>query len=146
MMLMVSGVYTGYVVVLAWISNTIPRPPAKRAAALAAINAVSNSTSIWTSYLYVNEPRYSEFSPLFAQTFFFVLIKTKENNTLTFVLSKVMAFSVNSGLLVFAAICATILRLMLTRLNKKLDRGEHVEGAINAVPGQAADRGFRFLT
>lgn len=63
MMLMVSGVYTGYVVVLAWISNTIPRPPAKRAAALAFINAVSNSSSIWTSYLYINPPGYGE-SPL----------------------------------------------------------------------------------
>lgn len=29
MMFMVSGVYTGYVVALAWISNTLPRPPAK---------------------------------------------------------------------------------------------------------------------
>ena len=35
MMLMVPGVYIGCVVVLAWISNTLPRPPAKRAAALA---------------------------------------------------------------------------------------------------------------
>ncbi|GME25154.1 Pantothenate transporter [Neofusicoccum parvum] len=115
MMLMVSGVYTGYVVVLAWISNTIPRPPAKRAAALAFINAVSNSSSIWTSYLYINAPRY------------------------------ILAFSFCSGMLVFAALCATILRIILVRLNKKLDRGEHVEGAVNAVPGQAADRGFRFL-
>lgn len=52
MMLMVPGVYTGYVVCLAWISNTIPRPPAKRAAALAAINAVSNASSIYASYMY----------------------------------------------------------------------------------------------
>ncbi len=29
MILMVPGVYTGYVVALAWISNTLPRPPAK---------------------------------------------------------------------------------------------------------------------
>ncbi|OJD30853.1 pantothenate transporter liz1 [Diplodia corticola] len=116
MMLMVSGVYTGYVVVLAWISNTIPRPPAKRAAALAFINAVSNSSSIWTSYLYINPPGY------------------------------VIAFSVDCAMLGLAVICATILRFILVRLNKKLDRGEHVEGAVNAVPGQAADRGFRFLT
>jgi MFS family permease len=50
MMLMVPSVYTGYVVALAWISNTLPRPPAKRAAALAAINAVSNTSSIYASY------------------------------------------------------------------------------------------------
>lgn len=52
MMLMLPGVYTGYVVALAWISNTLPRPPAKRAAALALINAVSNASSIYASYMY----------------------------------------------------------------------------------------------
>lgn len=46
MMLMVPGVYTGYVVALGWISNPLPRPPAKRAAALALINAVSNASQI----------------------------------------------------------------------------------------------------
>ena len=63
MMLMVPGVYTGYVVALGWISNTIPRPPAKRAAALAAINAVSNTSSIYASYMYPKTagPRYGEF-------------------------------------------------------------------------------------
>jgi hypothetical protein len=43
---------------------------------------------------------------------------------------------------------ATILRIILSRLNKKLDRGEFVEGAINAgaaIPGEAASKGFRFL-
>lgn len=60
MMLMVPGVYTGYVVCLAWISNSIPRPPAKRAAALAMINAVSNCSSIYASYMYPESaaPRY----------------------------------------------------------------------------------------
>jgi len=49
---------------------------------------------------------------------------------------------------VLAIIMATILRIILIRLNKKLDRGEHVEGAINkgaAIPGEAAEKGFRFL-
>lgn len=60
MMLMVPGVYTGYVVALGWISNTLPRPPAKRAAALAAINAISNCSSIYASYMYPDSagPRY----------------------------------------------------------------------------------------
>lgn len=49
MMLMLPGIYTGYVVALGWISNCMPRPPAKRAAALAAINAVSNTSSIYAS-------------------------------------------------------------------------------------------------
>lgn len=129
MMLMVPGVYTGYVVALGWISNTMPRPPAKRAAALAAINAVSNTSSIYASYMFPKSdgPRY------------------------------VLAMSVCSAT-AFVAICAaTVLRIILMRLNKKLDRGEYVEGAINSrqtitdvvigegIPSAAASQGFRFL-
>nr|POE86522.1 putative transporter [Quercus suber] len=114
MMLMVPGIYTGYVVVLAWISNTIPRPPAKRAAALAAINAVSNASSIYASYMYSGKPRY------------------------------IVAFSVNCCTLLLAFVCTTVLRVMLTRLNRKLDRGEHVEGAVNGVR-TGGGKGFRYL-
>jgi len=116
-MFMVPGVYTGYVVALGWISNCMPRPPAKRAAALAAINAVSNCSSIYASYMYPSSagPRY------------------------------IVAMSVDCATAVLAIIMATILRFILVRLNKKLDRGEHVEGAVNAIPGEAAENGFRFL-
>lgn len=109
MMLMVPGVYTGYVVALAWISNTLPRPPAKRAAALAFINAVSNTSSIYASYMYPNSagPRY------------------------------IIAMSVNCATSVMAICAATVLRFMLVRLNKKLEQGVYVEGAIN-------QHGFRF--
>jgi hypothetical protein len=56
--------------------------------------------------------------------------------------------SVCSATAFIAILSATLLRIILVRLNKKLDRGEHVEGAINAgegVPEEAAQRGFRFL-
>ena len=60
----------------------------------------------------------------------------------------VVAMSVNC-VMAFMAICmATLLRFILVRLNKKLDRGEPVKGAISvgeAVPGEAARRGFRFV-
>lgn len=36
----------------AWMSTCVPRPPAKRAAALGFMNAVGNAASIWTSYTY----------------------------------------------------------------------------------------------
>lgn len=116
MMLMVPGVYTGYVVALAWISNTMPRPPAKRAAGLAFINAVSNTSSIYASYMYPNSagPGYT------------------------------VAMSVNCCTSFIAICAATLLRFMLVRLNKKLDRGERVEGAINSSMGQAEEHGFRF--
>ena len=61
----------------------------------------------------------------------------------------VVAMSVCSVTAFIAIIMATILRFILVRLNKKLDRGEHVQGAINSgkgIPGEAAQRGFRFLT
>ncbi|KAF2194415.1 pantothenate transporter liz1 [Zopfia rhizophila CBS 207.26] len=120
MMLMVPGVYTGYVVALAWISNSLPRPAAKRAAALAFINAVSNCSSIYASYMYPQP-------------------KGNEQPNLT------VPLSVDCGTLALAIIMTAWMRIVLSRLNKKLDRGEHVEGAINAVPGEAQEHGFRFL-
>ena len=58
-MLMIPGIYAGYVVALGWISNCIPRPPAKRAAALAFINAISNASSVYASFMYVGGPAFS---------------------------------------------------------------------------------------
>ncbi|KAJ5901515.1 hypothetical protein N7495_002043 [Penicillium taxi] len=114
MMLMVPSFYASYVVALGWISSTLPRPAAKRAAALAAINCVSNCSSIYASYMYPKSdgPRF------------------------------IPAMSVNCGTAVLAILAATALRFILVRLNKKLDRGETVEGA---VPSEAGTRGFRFL-
>ncbi|PSN75048.1 pantothenate transporter liz1 [Corynespora cassiicola Philippines] len=120
MMLMVPGVYTGYVVALAWISNSLPRPAAKRAAALAFINAVSNTSSIYASYMYPQPP-------------------SGQQPDLT------VPLSVDCATAALAIIMTAIMRIILTRLNKKLDRGDHVEGAINAVPGVAQEHGFRFL-
>ena len=49
----------------------------------------------------------------------------------------------------FMALCmATLLRIVLVRLNKKLDHGEPVEGAVavgEGIPGVASRRGFRFV-
>ncbi|KAH7081060.1 major facilitator superfamily domain-containing protein [Paraphoma chrysanthemicola] len=120
MMLMVPGVYTGYVVALAWISNSLPRPPAKRAAALAFINAVSNTSSIYASYMYPQP-------------------KGGAQPDLT------IPLSVDCATAALAIIMTVIMRIILGKLNKKLDRGEHVEGAINGVPGEAQEHGFRFL-
>jgi hypothetical protein len=133
-MIMVPGVYSGYVVALAWISNSLPRPPAKRAAALGFINAVSNTSSIYASYMY----------------------STGDGNIIVLSLLQnpfadddaapqyVVAMSVNCAMSVMAIIAAVIQRIILVRLNKKLDMGIFVEGAINAVPTEAGEKGFRF--
>lgn len=60
----------------------------------------------------------------------------------------IVAMSVNCCTSFLAIVAATVLRFMLVRLNRKLDKGIHVEGAINsahnALPGEAAQHGFRF--
>lgn len=125
MMLMGPSIVASLVVVYAWISNTLPRPPAKRAAALAGINAVSNASSIFTSYLYpssgsIGGPRY------------------------------ILAFSFNSGACFMVICLALLLRIVLVRLNKKLDmESPHEERAggvdANGTPIEAAQKGFRYL-
>ena len=60
----------------------------------------------------------------------------------------VVAFAVNCTTAIIAIACATALRFILVGLNKKLDRGETVEGVIatgEGIPGEAAKKGFRFL-
>jgi hypothetical protein len=63
--------------------------------------------------------------------------------------SLTIPMAVDSATLALAIVMATILRFMLVRLNKKLDAGEQVEGAVVAtgqgIPGEAAKKGFRFL-
>lgn len=45
-------------VIYAWIANAVPRPPAKRAAALAFVNSFGNAASIWTPFTYYEAPHY----------------------------------------------------------------------------------------
>ncbi|KAH8892306.1 putative MFS transporter [Thozetella sp. PMI_491] len=115
MMLMISGIYPGFVVALGWISNTVTRPPAKRAAALALITAVGNSSSIYASYMFQSfmAPRY------------------------------ILAMTMCSVGLILAIVSASILRFQLCRLNGRLERGEHVEGVTRL--GTDIGRDFRFL-
>ncbi|RVX67346.1 hypothetical protein B0A52_09127 [Exophiala mesophila] len=80
----------------AWISNAIPRPPAKRAAALAFINSVGNSSSIWTPFTY-----YSGQGDHFP-----------------------VALGICIGLQVLAGAMGILLRFVLTRQNKRLARLE----------------------
>lgn len=136
MCIMVGAIYSGYVVTLSWISNVLPRPPAKRAAALAGINALSNVCQIYSPFLYPSSdgPRY------------------------------VKAMAVNLSMSGVSILFGTVLRFYLVRLNRKLDeldRGEGIdvvegiggsdgEGRKREVeerglPGIAVERGFRFL-
>ena len=95
MCLMIPSLYCAFVVILTWISNCCPRPPAKRAASIALVNCLSNSTSIWNAYLYPSSdaPRY------------------------------LIAFCCNCGFIVAAIGFAIGLRIRLMVLNKRIERG-----------------------
>lgn len=93
-MIMLPGIYSGFNMSMVWTANTMSRPPAKRAAAVAFNNALSTICSIYGSYLYPNNagPRFF------------------------------LAFGVNAGMAFMAIVAATILRVVLIRKNKEMDR------------------------
>ncbi|KAK5135723.1 hypothetical protein LTR08_004709 [Meristemomyces frigidus] len=88
--------------IYAWIANAIPRPPAKRAAALAFVNSVGNAASIWTPFTYsaADAPHYK------------------------------VAMGINIGLTGMSAICAVLLRIMLTKQNNRLARMENADAEL----------------
>lgn len=96
MMIMLPGVYTAFTLGLTWTANTMPRPPAKRAALLALCNACANCSSIYGPFLYPSwtAPRY------------------------------LIAMGVNAGTALMSIIVATGFRFLLRRLNQKSDREE----------------------
>src|SRR3978361_1807690 len=96
MMLMPASFYSASIVVLSWITGSLNQPAAKRAAAIATINAVANTPNIWTSYLYRSPPRY------------------------------IAAFSLNLAAAGMAIVVATVIRFYLRRENAKMDRGQSV--------------------
>jgi Major Facilitator Superfamily len=134
MCIMVGSIFSAYVVALGWVSSCIPRPAAKRAATLGAVNTLCNMSQVYGPFLYPESdaPRY------------------------------VMAFCVNTATALLTIILAVILRIVLARLNRQLDRGALQHTAVpltvedgakhrrnslehRGLPGEAVDRGFRFV-
>jgi hypothetical protein len=101
-MIMLPGVYTGFNMAMVWTANTIYRPVAKRAAALAFNNALATICSIYGSYLY------------------------PDNSAPRFVL----AFSVNAAMALVAIIASTVLHFYLKRENRKLEEKEAADAAM----------------
>lgn len=91
--------------IYAWISSSLPRPPAKRAAALAFINSVGNSASIWTPFTYFpsSAPHYRP------------------------------ALGVCIGLEALTVGCCVALKWVLVRQNKELERLEREGGEVQGV-------------
>ncbi len=142
----------------------LPRPPAKRAAALAGINALSNICQIYSPFLYPSESPLP-FRDADANTYCSYPAGDGPRygkNLTTLVVGialtqrTVNAMCVNMGMSIMAIVFATVLRFHLKALNRKLNIGEVVDG-VNAdseernvveeqgLPGTAVNNGFRFL-
>ncbi|KAF8806520.1 MFS general substrate transporter [Phlegmacium glaucopus] len=131
MFLMASG-YVGSSMTLVWVSNSIPRPPSKRAASLALVNGFANLGNLVTSFVWK-----VEWSPQFRPSMIIGIC----------------------GLLV-AMIFAFAVRTMLIRENKQMDqeyqlsmdeaKRERIEQAaklegITIAEAMEKQRGFRYL-
>lgn len=103
--------------VYAWIANSIPRPPAKRAAALAFINSVGNAASIWTPFTYDR-----------TQVPYYRQVRGSQFPHLKFWLTLCFqAMGINIGLTVVAGILGIIMYFYLNMQNKQLARMENVD-------------------
>lgn len=96
MMLLPASFYGSAVVTLSWITGSLNQPTAKRASAIAFINAICNTPNIWCSYLYYSAPRY------------------------------VTAFTVNIAATGLAILFSVGTWVYLKRQNARLDRGEDI--------------------
>jgi hypothetical protein len=92
--------YAGFIGFLAWVSNSIPRPPAKRAVSLAFINAFSQLGNVAGSYVWPAKWGFS-----YARSYGICIS--------TFVLAIVMCLA---------------FRQALARMNKELEKREEIEG------------------
>ncbi|KAJ7095779.1 MFS general substrate transporter [Mycena belliarum] len=61
-MFLMSFGYAGFAMTLVWVSNSIPRPPAKRAAAIGIVNGIGNLGNLMGSYVWKAEwgPKYHQ--------------------------------------------------------------------------------------
>lgn len=93
-MLMIPATYGCFQVSNAWAASVCPRPKLKRAVALALNNSMGNTALVWTPYLYPASagPKYT------------------------------VAWSVNLALCVVAIVGSLVLRIILQRANRSLDR------------------------
>lgn len=120
MVIMVPAIFCSYTTNLTWTSNCCPRPPLKRAISISLMNSLSNSTSIWSAYLYPSSsgPSYT------------------------------LAFVCNCVFVGLSILCALVLRWRLKMLNRKIENGsmnwEEELGKGNS--GQNVKGDFRFLT
>ncbi|KAJ4186289.1 hypothetical protein NW767_012709 [Fusarium falciforme] len=117
--------YAGYIVFYSWISSTFPRPPAKRAVAIALINAFAQLGNIAGSYVW----------------------GLKDNGFRG-------SYGIVTAMFGATVVGALALRMMLVRMNKQLEEQEEAWETQRDVAQQMRDeadealrmqKGFRYL-
>ncbi|KAK4224464.1 major facilitator superfamily domain-containing protein [Podospora fimiseda] len=93
--------YAGFIVFYSWISSSFPRPPAKRAVALAMVNAFSQLGNVAGSYVWVMDA---------------------ENQKHT---GFRKSYGVVMAMFAVTIVGCYIFRMMLSRLNRKIQAGEN---------------------
>ncbi|WWC92441.1 uncharacterized protein L201_007399 [Kwoniella dendrophila CBS 6074] len=125
-----AGSYAGYIIMYTWMSSSFPRPPAKRAVALAFMNALSQTGNIAGSYVWP-----AKYGPTYLKSYGVVL-----------------------AMFVTTIILNIWFRQILVSANRKLAEGERAFGEHGDTLEQAAklesttvrdakqmQKGFRFL-
>ncbi|KAI0918954.1 hypothetical protein AcV5_002000 [Taiwanofungus camphoratus] len=131
MFLMAAG-YSGFALTAVWVANVIPRPPAKRSAAIGIVNGIGNMGNLISSYTWK-----TQWSPNYHPSMY-----------------------IGIATLSFSTILAFVIRCMLIQENKRLERDEleNLKGAKRERIEEAArlegltfeealerKRGFRYL-
>ncbi|KAI1084549.1 putative MFS transporter [Whalleya microplaca] len=116
------GSIPAYQIIIAWVSNSFPRPLVKRSACISFANMIGNTSNIYGSYMYPSSdgPRY------------------------------LAGGAATAGVSVLVAALAIVARLVLQRQNKKLAEREVFESDGQVVNLHAEDReagavGFRYI-
>ncbi|KAI0044270.1 MFS general substrate transporter [Auriscalpium vulgare] len=130
MFLMACG-YCGFALTLVWVSNAVPRPPAKRAAAIGIVNGFGNIGNLIGSFTWK-----AAWGPDYHQSMYISL-----------------------AALVLSSALAIVIRIILVRQNAQLESAEHLDESatherilesarledISVEEAYARKRGFRYL-
>lgn len=106
-----------FIVFYSWISSSFPRPPAKRAVAIAMINAFSQTGNIAGSYVWFDEAHNYRAS-----------------------------YGIVAAMFGATILGAFLFKIMLSRLNKELDQQEAQPDAVETADERLRiSKGFRYL-
>ena len=111
------GAVSACQIILAWTPNSFPRPLVKRSAAIAVVNMIGNTASIYGSYMWPSStgPRY------------------------------IPGGIATAGIAAVVALLALIIRLVHVRINKNIEKAESSAVARSSNSPAARPAGFRYI-